>query len=68
MQDKRAKISFWITVVSFTGSILFVTNMIFFGGYRSPECNQCIEKALYYQHQADSLKNVLREKPIQEPH
>jgi len=56
MSQIRANISFWITVISFVGSILFVANMVLFDGYRSPECEQCVEKMLYYQHRADSLQ------------
>lgn len=61
-QEKRAKISFWITVMSFIGSILFVINMILSGGYRSPECEECVEKMLYYHHRADSLENIIHQK------
>ncbi len=60
MNEKRAKISFWITVISFIGSILFVIHLILFGT-RSPECKECIEQMLYYQHRADSLQNELNQ-------
>lgn len=58
MNEKRAKITFWITVISFIGSILFVINLLVFGA-RSPECKECIEKMLYYQHRADSLESMI---------
>ncbi len=61
MQERRAKISFWITVLSFTGSILFVANMILFGDHRSPECKDCVQKLLYYQHRADSLQHKIEQ-------
>lgn len=64
MQERRAKISFWITVVSFAGSIVFVSKLIFFGTNKSPECKDCIEKILYYQHRADSLENVIQQKNL----
>jgi hypothetical protein len=59
MKEKRAIISFWITVVSFIGSVLFIVNIIFFGGNQNKECKECMEKALYYQHKSDSLQNKL---------
>ncbi len=59
MSEKRSKISFWITIVSFVGSIVFIGNIIFFGGNQNRQCKDCIEKALYYQHKSDSLQNKL---------
>lgn len=59
MREKREKISFWLTIVSFIGSVIFIANMIWFEKTGSPETNDCIEKMLYYQHRADSLQNVL---------
>lgn len=60
MNEKRAKITFWITVISFIGSVLFVVNLLVFGA-RSPECKECLERVLYYQHRADSLQNELNQ-------
>jgi hypothetical protein len=64
-QEKRAKISFWITVVSFFGSLIFIANMMLFGEHRSPECKECVKEMLYYYHRADSLENVLHTKKSQ---
>lgn len=61
MQEKRAKISFWITVVSFIGSVIFVANMMLNEDHRSPECKECVEKMLYYQHRADSLERAINQ-------
>lgn len=60
MNERRAKISFWITVISFIGSILFVIHLLLFGT-RSPECKECIDRMLYYQHRADSLENLIHQ-------
>ena len=62
MKEKRALISFWITVVSFIGSIVFIGNMLLTGGHRSPECRECVDRMLYYQHRADSLEHLLHQK------
>ena len=58
MNERRSKITFWITVVSFTGSVLFAINIIVFGA-RSPECKECIKELIYYHHKADSLQHEL---------
>lgn len=60
MEERKAKITFWITVVSFIGSVIFVVNLMVYGT-SSPECKDCIERVLYYQHRADSLENKLNQ-------
>jgi hypothetical protein len=63
MREKREKISFWITVVSFIGSILFVGNIMVNGNQRDKQYKECFEKALYYQHKSDSLERIFRKTP-----
>ncbi|MCA6392201.1 MAG: hypothetical protein IM607_12505 [Cytophagales bacterium] len=55
-------ISFWIQVLSFSGSILFLVYISIFGQPRSIECRECVEKMIYYQHKADSLEQELNKK------
>lgn len=59
MNHRRANISFWITVTSFIGSILFVIHLLMFGT-RSPECKECVDKLIYYKDRADSLEYELK--------
>jgi hypothetical protein len=59
MYKHREKISFWIQVMSFSGSILFLLYVLLFGQPRSGECRECVEKMIYYQHKADSLEHEL---------
>ena len=59
MNERRAKITFWITVISFTGSVLFVINLIVFGT-RSPECKECINNMLVMQRKIDSLEHQIK--------
>lgn len=59
MYRHKELISFWIQVLSFTGSALFLFYIALFGQPRSAECKECIEKMSYYQHRADSLEQEL---------
>jgi Tfp pilus assembly protein PilN len=58
MNEKRAKITFWITVISFLGSVAFALHVMFFGT-RSQECEECIQQLIYQNHRADSLQYEL---------
>jgi hypothetical protein len=59
MYRHREKISFWIQLLSFSGSVLFLVYVILFGQPRSSECRECVAKLIYYQHKADSLEHVI---------
>lgn len=63
MYKHREKITFWIQLLSFSGSVLFLTYVLLFGQPRSPECRDCVQKMIYYQHKADSLQQELERIP-----
>jgi hypothetical protein len=62
MNRHREQITFWIQVLSFTGSVLFLLYVLFFGQPRSIECRECVDKLIYYQHKADSLQALIKQK------
>jgi hypothetical protein len=59
MYRHKEIISFWIQVLSFSGSVLFLFYVTLFGQPRSAECRECVEKVIYYQHKSDSLEQEL---------
>jgi hypothetical protein len=61
MSQQRSNITFWITVISFVASVLFGINVLIFG-MQSPECEECLDKMLYFKHRADSLEAILKSK------
>ena len=62
MQERRAKISFWLTIISFFGSLGFLLNVLYSDAPADTKCKECVEKLLYYQHRADSLETFIEQK------